>query len=110
MRTPAGTECPYFYGDYYRGRNNEECRLLPGPGREKTWSRDLCASCSVPEITRANSCEHQTLQATVKRSLFGLRRHVEVESFCSKCRCEVSNPFVGCGQCHPNLPFLQVEE
>ena len=23
MRTPAGTECPYFYGDYFRGRNVE---------------------------------------------------------------------------------------
>ena len=28
MRTPAGKECQYFYGDYYRGRNQEECRLL----------------------------------------------------------------------------------
>jgi hypothetical protein len=28
MRTPAGTECKYFYGDYYRGRSQEECRLL----------------------------------------------------------------------------------
>ena len=28
MRTPAGKECKYFYGNYFRGRKTEECRLL----------------------------------------------------------------------------------
>ena len=30
MRTPAGKECRYFYGNYHRGRGIEECRLLHG--------------------------------------------------------------------------------
>ena len=55
MRTPAGTECPYFYGDYFRGRNVEECRLLKAAGQR--WTRDLCKTCPVPGIARANACE-----------------------------------------------------
>jgi len=43
MKTPAGKECPHFYGDYYRGRNTEECRLLKAQGEH--WTRDLCTAC-----------------------------------------------------------------
>ena len=25
MRTPANTECPYYYEDFYRGRSAQEC-------------------------------------------------------------------------------------
>ena len=32
MKTPAGKECKFFYGDYYRGRQHEECRLLKDHG------------------------------------------------------------------------------
>ena len=28
MKTPAGKECKYFYGNYYRGAHQEECRLI----------------------------------------------------------------------------------
>ena len=28
MRTPAGTECKFFYANYFRGRNQQECRLI----------------------------------------------------------------------------------
>ena len=28
MRTPANTECPYYYEDFYRGRSTQECRLV----------------------------------------------------------------------------------
>ena len=110
MRTPAGKECPYFYGDYYRGRNHEECRLLPGGSPERTWTRDLCQSCPVPEIAQANSCEHMVLEASVERRFLGLKRQVVVEARCEKCACTVENPFVGCGQCHPAIFFVDPGE
>ena len=28
MRTPAGKECRFYYQDYNRGRNVQECRLI----------------------------------------------------------------------------------
>ena len=67
MKTPAGRECPHFYGNYFRGRNVEECRLLKLNGQ--IWSRDLCKSCPVPDIARANSCQHMQLRAAVSRSI-----------------------------------------
>ena len=42
MRTPAGSDCPFYFEDYFRGRQLQECRLLartPGAGR---WAPDLC--------------------------------------------------------------------
>jgi len=103
MRTPAGKECPYFYGDYFRGRNQEECRLLPGTSPEMTWTPALCNDCPVPGITRANACEHMVLTARVERRLLGLIRRVEVVVYCRKCECDVEDPHIGCGQCHSGI-------
>lgn len=106
MRTPAGKECRYFYGDYRRGRNHEECRLLEDSGQQ--WTPDLCKSCPVPEIQRANACPHMVLKGLVKRGFLGLGRHVEVTAFCTFSNTDVSEPEVGCGQCH-SLPFEILE-
>jgi hypothetical protein len=106
MRTPAGFECKCFYGNYFRGREEEECRLIgiaPAPGN---WTPDLCQSCPVPDILRANSCENMELNARVKRSLFGLVRKVEVTAYCNKSQQAVREPQVGCGQCHPLPPIF----
>jgi len=103
MKTPAGTECPYFYGDYYRGRNIEECRLLKAAGER--WTRDLCTTCPVPGITRANACEYLKLKPSVVR-LFtaAFQRRVQIAAYCEKTKRNVSEPHVGCGECH-SLPF-----
>ena len=29
--------CRYFYGDYFRGKNKEECRLLEANPNVKRW-------------------------------------------------------------------------
>lgn len=100
MRTPAGTECPYFYGDYFRGRQREECRLLPGTTPDTRWVPSLCSGCPVPEILRANACEHMTLTARVERRMLGLQRSVKVSADCRRCACHVEDPHIGCGQCH----------
>jgi hypothetical protein len=103
MKTPAGTECPHFYGDYFRGRTVEECRLLKVAGQN--WSRDLCASCPVPEISRANACQYMQLRSKVGRPLSAaFMRRVQVQAYCAKTRKNVTEPYVGCGECHA-LPF-----
>ncbi len=105
MRTPAGFECSYFYGDYYRGREREECRLL------ESWSADLCQTCPVPEILRANACKHMRLDAEVTRSFFDLfQRRVKVSAFCEKTNRSVAKPEIGCGECHPLPPIFEVKE
>jgi len=109
MKTPAGRECPHFYGDYFRGRNVEECRLLKLQGQ--VWTPDLCKTCPVPEIARANSCQHMRLDAVVARPIFALfSRRVQITAFCEKSNRHVAEPHVGCGECH-SLPFtFEVKE
>lgn len=103
MKTPAGQECPHFYGDYFRGKNVEECRLLKS--QNQAWSPDLCRACPVPAIARANSCQHMKLNAVVARPLAAFfQRRVQVQAFCEKSKQDVSEPQVGCGECHA-LPF-----
>jgi hypothetical protein len=103
MKTPAGTECPHFYGDYFRGRNIEECRLLKAAGQR--WTRDLCKTCPVPGIARANACEFLRLNATVGRPMAAaFQRRVVLAPYCEKSRKHVAEPHIGCGECH-ELPF-----
>ena len=100
MRTPAGTECPYFYGDYYRGRNLEECRLIGNQPPPRHWTADLCQTCPVPSIKRANACENMQLTAVIKRRLGFLKRYVVVTAYCHLSKTKVEQPHIGCGQCH----------
>ncbi|MEW6240664.1 MAG: hypothetical protein AB1564_07625 [Chloroflexota bacterium] len=109
MKTPAGRECKYFYGDYYRGRTQEECRLLKASGER--WTRDLCKTCPVPSIILANACEFLQLRGAVTRPPTALfQRRVQVAAYCDKTKRAVAEPHVGCGQCHA-LPFnFQIKE
>lgn len=103
MKTPAGKECPHFYGDYYRGRNFEECRLLKLHNLE--WTRNLCATCPVPEIALANACEHMRLTPRLVRPFSAaFQRRVQVNAHCEKTHRSVAEPQIGCGECH-ELPF-----
>jgi hypothetical protein len=107
MRTPAGVECPYFYGNYYRGRKQEECRLIGSAPPPYQWQAALCHTCPVPAISRANACEYMILQASVAREWLGLRRKVIVTAYCRKSERQVEHPEIGCGECHPlPSPFL----
>jgi hypothetical protein len=105
MRTPAGFECNYFFGDYFRGKNHEECRLIGNVPPPLNWTRDLCKSCPVPGIQRANSCEYMNLNAQVERYFFGFRKQVVVKAFCTKNNRQVADPHIGCGECH-DLPEI----
>lgn len=106
MKTPAGSECKYFYGDYYRGRSREECRLL-GPA----WVRSLCSTCPVPSIDRANACEFMRLRAEVTRPVAAaFQKRVKVNSFCEKTGRKDFDPHIGCGECHPLPPIFEVKK
>jgi hypothetical protein len=109
MRTPAGIECKYFYGDYFRGRSLEECRLLKASGEH--WTPDLCKTCPVPGITRANACEFLQLHASVVRPISAaFQRRVQVSAFCEKTNRDVKEPHIGCGECHPLPPVFDVRK
>ncbi len=106
MRTPAGAECPYFYGDYMRGRNREECRLLQAAGLQ--WDSSLCRTCPVPAIKRANACEFMRLKPRIVRPLLNaFRKQVQIDAWCEKSEKAVSEPQIGCGYCHPLPPVFQ---
>lgn len=111
MKTPAGQECRYFYGDYHRGRNHEECRLLNSANPPQEWNPQLCFTCPVPGILQANACEHMKLKPTVHRPLFILKPRVKIKAYCEKTKRIVEEPHVGCGECH-DLPdvFLGKDE
>ena len=100
MITPAGSECRYYYADYFRGREREECRLLDQNPESEAWRPELCQACPVPGILRANACPNLVLEGTVAKRFFGLRRHVVVKAVCKKYLVKVAEPHVGCGHCH----------
>ncbi len=105
MRTPAGKECRYFYGDYYRGRKREECRLFEDANPPQQWSPDLCFNCPVPDILVANACPFMVLIPEVVRPFPFVKRKVIVKTFCEKTLRENFDPHIGCGECHP-LPSV----
>ena len=102
MRVPTtGKECPYFYGDYHRGRQHEECRLIVDSS--PSWEIKHCKTCPVPDIVRANSCPNMILSGEIKSRFFGIKQMVKISAYCTKIHGEVENPYVGCSECHPIL-------
>jgi hypothetical protein len=109
MRTPSGIECKYFYGDYFRGRSVEECRLLKASGEK--WTADLCKTCPVPAIARANACDFIQLRAVTSRPITSLfQRRVQVSAYCEKSHKNVDEPQIGCGECHPLPPIFDIKK
>lgn len=106
MRTPAGKECKFFYGDYYRGKHQEECRLLKD--YDLDWQPYMCEKCPVPDILLANSCEHLKFIPSLNRPLFFLKPQVSIKSYCTKTNRDVEEPRIGCGECHPGLQNIIV--
>ena len=84
--------CRYFYGDYHRGSNREECRLLEANRNNPiAWKRSHCDSCPVPELIIASNCRDLQLEAEVRRKF--LRERVEVTfAVCTKHMQELSDP------------------
>lgn len=100
MKTPYGRECRFFYGDYYRGRNFEECRGLINPQEKQNWDSTLCKDCPVPAIELNNNCPNLVLTAYISKVLF--KKRIKVKASCSKTLLPVKDPNIGCGHCHEN--------
>ncbi len=90
--------CRYFHGDYHRGRNQEECRLLAAsPNNQSAWQRKLCDSCPVPALIITSNSRDLVLEAQVKRKF--LRHQVEVTfAICAQHMVELADPNF-CPQC-----------
>jgi hypothetical protein len=101
MRTPAGSECKFFFGDYYRGKQREECRLIGEVQKPRHWTSDLCKTCPVPGIQRANACEFMELSGHVSPGFLFVKRRVKISAFCHKSNQVVDKPHIGCDSCHP---------
>jgi hypothetical protein len=104
MRTPAGTECLFYYQDFHRGRARQECRLIdrtPGGG---IYSPDLCTNCRVPRIVNANACPNMILEARVATGFLGFRKRVKITATCTRSLEPVAEPEIGCGLCHQAFP------
>jgi hypothetical protein len=99
MQTPAGVECRYYYEDYNRGREFRECRLIAYHPQSEPWRPQLCRTCAVPGILRANACPNMVLEGWVGRRWLLVRR-VNVKAHCTLTKQEVADPYVGCGRCH----------
>lgn len=103
MRTPAGSDCPFYFEDFHRGRQKQECRLLAQNPASQSWKPDLCRTCRVPRITLANACSNLTLHARVQPGFLGLGRKVDVSADCLLSLTSVAEPEIGCGRCHEGL-------
>ncbi len=90
--------CRYFYGDYHRGRNREECRLLEAnPNNQHPWKRKLCDSCPVPALLLSSNTPELVLEAEVNRKF--LWNRVEVTfAICQKHLIELADPHY-CPEC-----------
>jgi len=100
MKNPTGIECSHFFGDYFRGKNREECRLLKSATPPLPWQHSTCENCPVPGILRANSCEHMQLEPALNRPFPFFPLRVEVSATCRKTHQSVQEPHIGCGECH----------
>ncbi len=110
MRTPAGTECPYYHADFYRGRNKEQCRLIESNPDSGKWTSDLCSGCRVPRIVLANACPNLILEAEVQSKFLGLGRRVNISARCIRTHEPVEQPEIGCGLCHQPLTGFELAE
>jgi hypothetical protein len=90
--------CRYFYGDYFRGKNVEACRLLEAsPDNQIPWKRKHCDTCPVPEVLIASNTRSLELEAAVRRRL--LRERVEITfAVCTRHMEELHDP-LRCPQC-----------
>jgi hypothetical protein len=101
LRTPAGTECRYYYEDFHRGRQTQECRLIERTrrsGDSLPWTPDLCEKCNVPAIIRANGSKDLRLKLSVQKR-FGLFKSLKLVVRCAAHDEIIADPMRGCARC-----------
>lgn len=98
MAQKKPVNCRYFFGDYFRGKEKEECRLLEAnPDNPHAWKRSHCDTCPVPALIITSNCRDLLLEADVERKF--LRERVRVTfAVCKKHMLELADP-LHCPQC-----------
>ncbi|NDJ86885.1 MAG: hypothetical protein GYB66_13465 [Chloroflexi bacterium] len=107
MQTPAGKECKFYYEDYFRGREVQECRIPKGE-RSAPWRPQDCAKCPVPDILRANASPNLQLELTIKPTMLGFGRKMHVRASCKLHDIPVPDPYVGCPKCNEERAGLKL--
>lgn len=110
MQTPFGKECRYFYGDYFRGKNHEECRLIGATISAQKWTNKLCKTCPVPNIILANACQFMNLKGSILAGFLGMGKSMQIRAYCEKSQTIVKEPQIGCGLCHPISEIFLTEK
>ena len=108
MQTPAGKMCHYYYEDYNRGANVQECRLIKANPDSERWHPRDCQRCPVPDILNANASPNLELRLTIRKALFGFVRRHEVSASCARHKIAIEDAFVGCPQCNAENPGLEI--
>lgn len=108
MRTPAGSECRYYFQDFHRGKNVQECRLVKENPASKRWRPADCAACPVPAILQANASPNLELSLTIGSRFFGLGRQLTVTARCRRHNSVIDDPFIGCPECNHERPGLDL--
>jgi len=98
MRTPAGVECRYYYEDFNRGRETQECRLVQRSRGSLPWTPEICAKCRVPAILRANGSPDLRLSLTIRKRL-GLFKTLDLQAWCDRHDEPIADPMRGCPRC-----------
>ncbi|MBI5929274.1 MAG: hypothetical protein HY862_08195 [Chloroflexi bacterium] len=107
MRTPDGRECAFYYTDYFRGREVEECRVGKSD-LSADWKPQYCAKCPVPEILRANASPYLKMQLTIKQTLLGFGRKMDIRAWCDRHDIPIKDPYIGCPKCNEERPGLKL--
>jgi hypothetical protein len=107
MRTPAGKECRYYYEDFHRGRDLQECRLEKENPNSERWIPGDCTKCPVPEILRANADPDMKLTLLIKAGFMGFFRRVEVTATSIADGSVIEDPYVGRVKDSPGLDLFR---
>jgi hypothetical protein len=102
MRAPDGRECSFYYEDFYRGADLQECRAPKDP-RSDGWTTDICARCAVPDILLANGSPWLELTIRIKRRKI-LGTNVTVTARCTRHDLVLDDPIIGCPRDFEDLP------
>lgn len=105
MKTPAGTECAYYYEDFGRGASRQECRVSKQP-HSLRWTPSDCARCPVPGILAANASPDLDIRITIHRGPLGIGRRVDAEVWCELHGPTITDPHVGCPECNAEADRL----
>jgi len=108
MRTPDGQDCRFYYQDFHRGREKQECRLQKENPNAGDWVPSDCAQCPVPSILRANASAYLELTWNVRYKYIFFGRTVEVTTHCAKHNIPIADPHVGCEKCNAERPGLDL--